>query len=174
MMGPTKTNFKTVQAPSGVSDLHSLMLFMDNKEKYTQYLSELTNLIKDANEAIETVGKAKDIDNLLADARVKSDKMDSIESSAQEKATLIVGEAEVKARNMLNDASERSDELLTESQTYLNSAKNKDSELKSKETYLNTQEKDLVSRETSLDKRLEDCIKREAEIKRKQAVLSQL
>jgi len=180
-LGVSTAKFQTVTPPSGFEGLGGLIAFLSNKKEVEKYFNELAHLIDTANEAIAKVGKADQIDKLLADAELKdrtaADAMtlfkekgakvlheaEATLSEAKTKAAKLVNDAKIAAENRLQDADERNQAIV-----------NKEKELKDREDVILANEGATQAKLANAEKRDQSLSKKEAEIDRKMKILGQL
>ena len=160
MIGPNTNKFKTVNMPNGVHDMFSLMGFLTDPNKFKKHLEELKKFTDEANQAVENVAKASEIETLLASTKSKN-----------EAASTVVGEAQAQVDSILKEATEsiakdkeQTRILLTqvteEKEKYTLLSKAKATELKEREANLAKAENELAARVKGLDQR-ESAVKRD-------------
>lgn len=174
MMGPKTSNFIRPEYPHSMETLYGLIEILKDPKLFTQQIDALKGYIDKANQSIETLGKAEQLDNLLEDAKVKQGKIDEILTSAQDQANQIVEEAKTEAKRVIESATQKADEI-TKNTASMNE-KAKDNLLKS-ETAKTEYSKLLLenqAREVELNKKEAKLKTLEDDINRKKQLLAQL
>ncbi len=174
MIGLKQTNFRTVTMPSSVTELSALIDFLNNKKEYEKQLSELKKLTSEANEAIESVGKAKKINDLLLEAEAVNNTAKAEAESMKAKAKSALKSAESSAETILKDAKSNALLMTTEAEAIKGGTADSIKKLRQDQEVVALQQKDITDRSADLDKREADVEKSESEIERKRKVLSQL
>lgn len=175
MIGLNKhTNFRTVVLPTPINDITGLLAFLDNKNAYMKYINELKKFTDEANQAIETVGKAREIDGLLSEAKQLRDAAKAEHAEERTKVEDIVGAAETKAQSIVADAEAIATKMTSEAENLMAEAKEKASVLADDRVTVSAQMKSAKKLEAELDKRQKQIDKVEAEIADKKRLLAQL
>lgn len=174
MIGLKSTNFKTVVLPTPVTDMMALYEFINDKSKYEKYIKELKKFTDEANEAIANVGKAKELDNLIAEAARLKEAAKEEHADERAKVEDIVGAAEEKAKSIIADAEAISGKMTSEAETLLATTKNKAAVLADDRVVATGQMKEADKLTAELDKRQAKIEKIESEIAEKKKLLAQL
>lgn len=174
MIGLNTQNFKTVSLPSAVTDLSSLLQLLNDKKLFEKHLTKLVNLTNEANEAIENVGKAKEIQNLLIEAEQINTKAKEGQQAAQDKADQIISDAESRSKLLYSNAQANADKLVNDAEIKLQDAKQDWNDALVSKTANEKLESELKAKEINLTKRENALQKVEREIEKKKELLAQL
>lgn len=174
MIGLNTQNFKTVSLPSAVTDLSSLLQLLNDKKLFEKHLTKLVNLTNEANEAIENVGKAKEIQNLLIEAEQINTKAKEGQQAAQDKADQIISDAESRSKLLYSNAQANADKLVNDAEIKLQDAKQDWNDALVSKTANEKLESELKDKEINLNKRENALQKVEREIEKKKELLAQL
>lgn len=161
------------QDPKGLNDAIELIKFINSPDSQ-KYLKDIQKWVSEANKAIETIGKASDIEKLHAEAKTKTEilngKIHEIESSRED----ILKMAEIHAKGIISNAESEAEKLKT-------SAKKANDKALEREKTSNSKAKELADFEISLkvasqaqQAREKILSQREVEIERKESILAQL
>ena len=174
MMGPKSAVFKTVDLPSGLSDLGAIITFLQDKNAITATYQKLTDLLKEVNTAIEKVGKAEVIDRAYDEIQLKHETADKLLSEAQQKAKDIFETAQVSANTLLEKANNSAQEIIHKIQERNDLINQKEKELSIREQNLQTQLREIQNRNRELIEKENDLTVREKERNRIESVLQQI
>lgn len=174
MIGLNTQNFKTVSLPSAVTDLSSLLQLLNDKKLFEKHLTKLVKLTDEANEAIENVGKAKEIQNLLIEAEQINTKAKEGQQAAQDKADQIISDAESRSKLLYSNAQANADKLVNDAEIKLQDAKQDWNDALVSKTANEKLESELKAKEINLTKRENALQKVEREIEKKKELLAQL
>lgn len=174
MIGPKSKKYKSVELPSFVNDLGSLIAFIQDKKAISDHYEKLNNLIKEVNFGIEKLGKVEDIDRIYSEAELREQTAKEALEDAKEKADQVILDATLEATMLVSEAKEESDSLLgtakareLETLAAHNAVTQRENAVKAQESRLKALEQDLQAREHELAERA-------AEVERKRSILSQL
>jgi len=175
MMGSaSKVRFKSVDYPPGVTDLFSLIRFLDDRKEYQRYAEEITGLIAEANTAIEKVGKANEIDKLYSAAKADRDRVAGLNEKAVKEAQKILDEAKSESLNLIARAKEDLEKAEAERSKYEMLTKAKSAELSEREALLEKAEKEAKERSAALDAREAEVTAALDAIEEKKRILASL
>jgi len=174
MIGLKSTNFRTVSLPGSVNDLTALLAFLGDKKSFQKHLDELLKLTNEANEAIENVGKAKKINDLLLEAEAVNEKAKASAAAMKEKGARELTTAENTAVAILSDAKSSALLMTTEAQAIKNGTADSIKKLREDQEVIAIQSKANTDRAADLDKRESAVESAEKEMERKRKVLAQL
>lgn len=93
-----------VQPIPGVKDVYTLLDFLADSKAYEANLNALMDMRDEIQTLIGKVGKADQIETLLAQAKEKQAQAFQAVEQAKLQAVAIVGEAEAKAKDMMDSA----------------------------------------------------------------------
>lgn len=93
-----------VQPIPGVKDVYTLLDFLADSKAYEANLNALMDMRDEIQALIGKVGKADQIETLLAQAKEKQAQAFQAVEQAKLQAVAIVGEAEAKAKDMMDSA----------------------------------------------------------------------
>ena len=93
-----------VQPIPGVKDVYTLLDFLADSKAYEANLNAMMDMRDEIQTLIGKVGKADQIETLLAQAKEKQAKAFQAVEQAKLQAVTIVGEAEAKAKDMMDSA----------------------------------------------------------------------
>lgn len=174
MIGLKQTNFRTVTMPSSVTELSALIDFLNNKKDYESKLAELKKLTSEANEAIENVGKAKKINDLMLEAEAVNNTAKAEAESMKVKAKSVLKAAEDNAVAILKDAKANALLMTTQAEAIKAGTDETIIQMRKDQELIALQKKDITDRSADLDKREAAVERAEIEAERKRKVLSQL
>lgn len=174
MMGPKSAVFKTVDLPSGLSDLGAIITFLQDKNAIMATYQKLTDLLKEVNTAIEKVGKAEVIDRAYDEIQLKHEAADKLLAEAQQKAKDIFETAQVSANTLLEKTNNSAQEIIHKIQERNDLINQKEKELSIREQNISTRIREADNRYHELMKKEKDLNEREKEIKRIESVLQQI
>lgn len=93
-----------VQPIPGVKDVYTLLDFLADSKAYEANLNAMMDMRDEIQTLIGKVGKADQIETLLAQAKEKQAQAFQAVEQAKLQAVTIVGEAEAKAKDMMDSA----------------------------------------------------------------------
>lgn len=93
-----------VQPIPGVKDVYTLLDFLADSKAYEANLNAMMDMRDEIQALIGKVGKADQIETLLAQAKEKQAQAFQAVEQAKLQAVTIVGEAEAKAKDMMDSA----------------------------------------------------------------------
>lgn len=174
MMGPKSHNFVRVDYPNSMDTLLSLIEVLKDPKLFDKQLQALKQYIDKANQSIEVLGKAEQIDHLLADAKVKQNNIDKLHSEAQAEADQILKTASTKADALLSTAKSQAQALQSEAREIYDRIKTDQQDVEHNKQRYEQLLKQVNEKDAALDKRTKEIAEIEKEITRKKALLSQL
>jgi len=174
MIGPKSSNFIKVDNPPGVKDLASLIEFLKSPKAVEDQLAKLQAYIDKANATVEHLGTAEEIDRLLTDAKLKSAKANEELDQADEQANKLKTEAKLQAENILMTAKQSAQLVEEEAAAKMKEATAMADDVGKARARVDNDLQDAHNLANQLMEKQRDLEAREAEIKRKEAVLSQL
>jgi len=163
MMGPKSNQFIKVEYPQSMDTLLALLEVLKDPNKIAAQTKALKDFMDKANQTIETLGKAEQIDGILTDAKAKQAKADAILESANAEAEQIMEEAKADAKALMDKANSLA------SQASKDSADARDQ----KAQYAKLVE-DAAKKAADLAKKEAELAEAAQEIERKRALLAQL
>lgn len=174
MMGPTGTKLDKVVFPAEFQTVLGLIQVIENKDKIKKVLNDLKIHADKANDLVEKVAKAHEIDNLHAKALAEQEKSGVVIQEAISRAESLISDAEEKATMLTAQSKLAAQEMLSHAEKANKEATQREKDAKVRESELKTLQAQLDAANQAQQKRHADLDKREAEIKRKESILSQL
>ena len=174
MIGPNSKKFLRVDLPPGVTDISSLLTLINNPQQYKSYINEIVELTKKANDTIETLCKAEEVESLLADAKAKHAEVSGKIEDASSRAMSIINEATSRATEIVTAAKSEADKRDTESAELLKSNREESVAVAEGKAWNKSQAEALDQLEASLSVREAKVSSDEIEIARKKELLSKL
>ena len=163
-----------VDYPNSMDTLLSLIEVLKDPKLFDKQLQALKQYIDKANQSIEVLGKAEQIDHLLADAKVKQNNIDKLHSEAQAEADQILKTASTKADALLSTAKSQAQALQSEAREIYDRIKTDQQDVEHNKQRYEQLLKQVNEKDAALDKRTKEIAEIEKEITRKKALLSQL
>ena len=174
MIGPKANKFIEVKPPEGVSDLFSLIAFLNDKKLVEKHLKSIQEYTEKANAATVKLSKSENIDDLLLDAELKHKAAESLVSDAQDEASLIAESAAKDAQQARDAAQADITALLTEAKETNTQAKYDLAQLKIAQEQADQKDHEATAMLEDLKERTTSIERREHEIERKAEILRQL
>lgn len=174
MIGPKSSNFIKVEFPQPVDTLLSLIEVIKDPKAFDKHLKAIKEYTDKANNTVETLAKAEEVEGLLADAKVKHDKVSKEVAEKTEAALKLVSGAEMKAATLVSDARTAANKILSNAKKTEEEAIQLDKDSQVVRAELKTLQSQLDSANQAHQKREADLDKREQEIQRKEAIFKQL
>lgn len=174
MIGPKASKFHKVDPPAGVNDLFSLIAFLQDPKAVKDQLKKIQEYTDKANDSVERLYKTEEIDRLLLDAETKHNEAVEKSIAAKNEAASIIEDAKNKAvsieettRASIGYMQREAEKLKQDADSLLFEAR--------KEAETATQAlREAHTLKQSLATLRNDLETRETEIRRKEALLSQL
>jgi len=174
MMGPKQTNFIRPEYPHSMETIYGLIEILKDPKKFTEQVDALKAYIDKANQSIELLGKAEQLDNLLEDAKVKQAKVDELLSNAQDEADKVIQDAKNSAKSILDSANAQVQNIVESTKSMNEQAKENLLKSETAKTEYSKLLTDIQTKQAELDKKEANLKSREDEVKRKMDVLAQL
>lgn len=103
-----------IPAPAGLTEILQILNVLTHPEEHAKKLHELEVMRKEINEGIRKIGIKGDVDQLLASAKVKSERAQSLLDEASAKSSKELEDAKAEAKRLIEEANLSSEHIHSE------------------------------------------------------------